>query len=107
MVESLHADKIDGIDNEKTFMTQSEILKVLSESDGSPSTALSSAAFTSFPVSLVEPYVDTSITSTQNWAQTTVGIAVISTIACAIVLLAIILVLYFYCTRNTDKEYRY
>ncbi|VDI60019.1 Hypothetical predicted protein [Mytilus galloprovincialis] len=105
VVESTAADTIDGIENEKNFMTQSDLLTVLSQGDGTPASVLETAAFTSFPVTSVEPYIDTRTSSSENWAQTTVGIAVITTIICALVLLALILILYFWFTRNTDKEY--
>lgn len=107
VVESTAADTIDGIENEKNFMTQSDLLTILRQGDGTPASVLETAAFTSFPVTSVEPYVDTTTSSSENWAQTTVGIAVITTIICALVLLALILILYFWFTRNTDKEYRY
>ncbi|XP_071178274.1 protocadherin Fat 4-like [Mytilus edulis] len=107
VVESTAADTIDGIENEKNFMTQSDLLTVLSQGDGTPASVLETAAFTSFPVTSVEPYVDTTTSSSENWAQTTVGIAVITTIICALVLLALILILYFWFTRNTDKEYSF
>ncbi|CAC5419061.1 FAT4 [Mytilus coruscus] len=107
VVESTAADTIDGIENEKNFMTQSDLLTVLSQGDGTPASVLTTAAFTSFPVTSVEPYVDTTTSTSQNWAQTTVGIAVITTIVCALVLLAAILILYFWLTRNSDKEYSF
>lgn len=85
-------------------MSQSDIQQVLSDPDGTPTTVLTTAAFSLYPVTSVESYVDSSTSSSQNWAQSTLGIAVIATIVSTIVLLVVILFLYFLCTRN--RQYR-
>ncbi|XP_033745663.1 LOW QUALITY PROTEIN: protocadherin Fat 4-like [Pecten maximus] len=104
VVSDTSADTLDGLQTTKSFQTSSEILSVLQQADGSPATALSGATFTTFPVTAVSSYTSSSSTTT-NWAQTTVGIAVLSTIGCSIVLLAAILAAYFFCTRS--RKYRF
>ena len=73
---------------------------MLSDPDGTPATVLTTAAVSLYPVTSVESYVDSSTSSSQNWAQSTVGIAVIATIVSTVVLLVVILFLYFLCTSN-------
>ncbi|XP_069101545.1 protocadherin Fat 4-like [Argopecten irradians] len=104
VVSDTSADTLDGLQTTKTFETSSEILSVLQQADGTPVTALSGATFATFPVTSVSSYTSSSTTTT-NWAQTTVGIAVLSTIGCSIVLLAAILAAYFFCTRS--RQYRF
>lgn len=104
VVSDTSADTLDGLDTSKSFDSQSQVLGVLQQTDGSPVTALGSATFATFPVTGVTGYTSSSSSSSANWAQTTVGIAVLSTIGGSLVLLAAILATYFLCTRT--RKYR-
>ncbi|KAK3102501.1 hypothetical protein FSP39_011842 [Pinctada imbricata] len=100
------ADNIDGIEGTKSFMSQDTLLSILRESsDGTPSSVLTTANFATFPVTSVHAATgESSSESDTSWPQTTVGIAVLSTIGASILLLAIILVTYFLCTRG--RQYK-
>ncbi|XP_052079505.1 protocadherin-like protein [Mytilus californianus] len=102
VVKDRSTDTIEGIQNEKSFLTQNDILKVLRRSDdGTPAYPLESKSFDTFPVNSVSPYKKEE-SSPPSWFQTDVGIAVVLTIIFSLILLAIILTLYFYCTRESS-----
>lgn len=104
VVSDTSTDDMGGIESAKSFLTQSEILRVLQNTDGTPAASLNTANYATFPISSVNGYTDTSASS-DNWVQSTEGIAVLCTIGASIVLLATILVVYFLCTR--ERKYRY
>lgn len=94
-----------GIEKDKSFLAKEEILKVLQQSkDGTPAHPMNGKKFDTFPVTSVKPYYVPE-TPAPAWHETDVGIAVLLSIFLSLILLAIILGLYFYCTRHGPDRY--
>ncbi|KAJ8302067.1 hypothetical protein KUTeg_021054 [Tegillarca granosa] len=104
VVSDISTDAMSGIESDKSFLSQSEILQVLQNTDGTPAASLNTANYATFPITSVSGYTDTS-TSSDNWVHSIEGIAVLCTIGASIVLLATILIVYFLCTR--ERKYRF
>ncbi|XP_063405252.1 cadherin-23-like [Mytilus trossulus] len=105
VVKDRTTDTLEGVQKEKSFLTQNDILKVLRRSDdGTPAYPLESKSFDTFPVNSVSPYRQEE-PSPPSWFQTDVGIAVVLTIIFSLILLATILSLYFYCTRESSEGF--
>ena len=100
VVKDRSTDTIDGLEKDKTFMSQDDILQVIRQSnDGTPAYPLKSKAFNTFPVNFVGPYHE-DVPEKPAWYESKLGIAILSTVFVSLVLLAVILLLYFCCTRD-------
>ncbi|XP_062584769.1 protocadherin Fat 4-like [Saccostrea cucullata] len=101
VVNSLSADTQSGIEGNKPFMSQDNILNVLRQSsDGTPASVLTTPTFATFPVTSVNPSLEAVISDTQSWAETTEGIAVLTTIGVTLFLAVLFTVLFCVCSRN-------
>ena len=106
VVNSVSADTQSGIDGNKPFMSQENILNVLRESpDGTPSSVLTAPTFATFPVTSVDPSKDIVISDTESWSESTEGIAVLTTLGVTILLAVLFTVVYCICMRG--RKYKY
>uniref|UniRef100_K1S1L0 Uncharacterized protein n=1 Tax=Magallana gigas TaxID=29159 RepID=K1S1L0_MAGGI len=104
VVNSVSADTQSGIDGNKPFMSQDNILNVLRESpDGTPSSVLTTPTFATFPVTSVDPSTEFVISDTESWPETTEGIAVLTTIGLTILIAVLFTVIYCVCTYRGRK----
>lgn len=100
VVNSVSADTQSGIEGNKPFMSQDNILNVLRESpDGTPSSVLTTPTFATFPVTSVDPSTEFVISHT----ETTEGIAVLTTIGLTVLIAVLFTVLYCVCTYSGQK----
>lgn len=107
VVNSVSADTQSGIDGNKPFMSQDNILNVLRESpDGTPSSVLTTPTFATFPVTSVDPSTEFVISDTESWPETTEGIAVLTTIGLTILIAVLFTVIYCVCTYR-GRKYKY
>ncbi|CAL1539050.1 unnamed protein product [Lymnaea stagnalis] len=104
VVSDTSADAMANVNQDKSFMTDKEILGILQQSaDGTPVTGLSDPAI--LEVSAVEPYQETQSSSADEFLSSPGGIVMFCLLG-LLLLVALILLIVFLCHRknkNVDK----
>ncbi|PAA63339.1 hypothetical protein BOX15_Mlig002557g1 [Macrostomum lignano] len=77
-VQDNSTDSASNLANAKSFVTQSELLTFWRlDSAGTPTAMLQSSSFSSYPITKVEGYTDSTSSTSTPWYQTPWGIAII------------------------------